>query len=155
MVRSVQTLWVAAVAILVAVTSPLCAQERPPRPLEAHAIKIPPYEMRTLPNGLRVVVVSQHEQPAVSLRMLVKAGSAQDPAGKPGVAAMVGALLDQGTAKQSSEQISDIIDYVGGALGSGAGTDFSYANILVLKDKFDFAPGSDGRGGTHALVSAG
>ena len=139
MVRSVQTLWIAVVAILVAVTSPLCAQERPPRPLEAHDIKIPPYEIRTLPNGLRVVVVSQHEQPAVSLRMLVKAGSAQDPAGKPGVAAMVGGLLDQGTAKRSSEQISDIIDYVGGALGSGAGTDLSYANILVLKDRFDFA----------------
>ena len=83
MVRSMQTLWVAVVAILVAVTSPLCAQERPPRPLEAHDIKIPPYEVRTLPNGLRVVVVSQHEQPAVSLRMLVKAGSAQDPPASP------------------------------------------------------------------------
>ena len=139
MVRSMQTLWVAVIAVLVAVTSPLCAQERPPRPLEAHDIKIPPYEVRTLPNGLRVVVVSQHEQPAVSLRMLVKAGSAQDPAGKPGVAAMVGALLDQGSAKRSSEQISDAIDYVGGALGSGAGTDLSYVNVLVLKDSFDFA----------------
>ena len=139
MVRSMQTLWVAVIAVLVAVTSPLCAQERPPRPLEARDIKIPPYEVRTLPNGLRVVVVSQHEQPAVSLRMLVKAGSAQDPAGKPGVAAMVGALLDQGSAKRSSEQISDAIDYVGGALGSGAGTDLSYVNVLVLKDSFDFA----------------
>jgi len=139
MVRSMQTLWVAAIAVLIAVTSPLCAQERPPRPLAARDVKIPPYEVRTLPNGLRVVVVSQHEQPAVSLRMLVKSGSAQDPDGKPGVAAMVGALLDQGTARQSSEQISDAIDYVGGALGSGAGTDLSYVNVLVLKDKFDFA----------------
>src|SRR5918993_5387109 len=52
---------------------------------------------------------------------------------------MVGALLDQGTAKQSSEQISDVIDYVGGALGTGAGTDLSFVNVLVLKDKFDFA----------------
>jgi len=87
------------------------------------------------------VVVSQDEQPAVSLRLLVRAGSAQDPANKPGVAAMVGALLDQGTAKRSSEQISDTIDYVGGALGSGAGTDLSYVSILVLKDSFDLALG--------------
>ncbi len=139
MPRSMQTLWVAVIAVLIAVSSPLCAQERPPRPLEARAVKIPPYEVRTLPNGLRVVVVSQHEQPAVSLRMLVKSGSAQDPEGRPGVAGMVGALLDQGTARQSSGQISDAIDYVGGALGSGAGTDLSYVNVLVLKDKFDFA----------------
>lgn len=137
--RSVQTVFLAAVAVLIAVSSPLCAQDRPPRPLQARDLKIPPYEVRTLPNGLRVVVVSQNEQPAVSLRMLVKAGSAQDPATRPGVAAMVGALLDQGTGKQSSEQISDVIDYVGGALGTGAGTDLSYVNVLVLKDKFDFA----------------
>lgn len=137
--RSLSSMWMLAVLTLIAASSPLCAQERPPRPLAAPDIKIPPYEIRTLPNGLRVVVVSQNEQPAVSLRMLVKAGSAQDPAGKPGVAAMVGALLDQGSAKRSSEEISDAIDYIGGALGTGAGTDLSYINILVLKDSFDFA----------------
>lgn len=137
--RTVKFGLVLLIAVLVAVTSPLCAQERPPRPLEAGDIKIPPYEIRTLPNGLRVVVVSQHEQPAVSLRLLVRAGSAQDPADKPGIAAMVGALLDQGTAKRSSAQISDTIDYVGGALGSGAGTDLSFVNVLVLKDSFDLA----------------
>ncbi len=137
--RPVRTIWALIVVVLVAASSPLCAQERPPRPLAAPDIRIPPYEIRTLPNGLRVVVVSQNEQPAVSLRMLVKAGSAQDPDGKPGVAAMVGALLDQGTAKRSSEEISDAIDYVGGALGTGAGTDLSYVNILVLKDSFDLA----------------
>lgn len=137
--RSLSSMWMLAIAALIAVCSPLCAQERPPRPLAAPDIKIPPYEIRTLPNGLRVVVVSQNEQPAVSLRMLVKAGSAQDPSGKPGVAAMVGALLDQGSAKRSSEEISDAIDYIGGALGTGAGTDLSFINILVLKDSFDFA----------------
>lgn len=139
MPRSLQSLWIAAIAVLVAVSSPLCAQERPPRPLAARDVKVPPYEVRTLSNGLRVVVVSQNEQPAVSLRMLVKAGSAQDPPSKPGVAAMVGALLDQGTKTRTSEQISDTIDYVGGALGSGAGTDLSYVNILVLQDSFDLA----------------
>lgn len=136
--RLMPSWFVAAVALLVAASSPLCAQERPPRPLAAPDIKIPPYQVRTMANGLRVVVVSQNEQPAVSLRMLVKAGSAQDPAGKTGVAAMVGALLDQGSATRSSEEISDAIDYIGGALGSGAGTDLSYVNILVLKDSFDF-----------------
>ncbi|HTV00397.1 MAG TPA: pitrilysin family protein [Luteitalea sp.] len=137
--RMGRTFWMVAVAALIAVSSPVCAQDRPPRPLEARDVKIPPYEIRTLPNGLRVVVVSQHEQPAISLRLLVRAGSAQDPANKPGVAAMAGALLDQGSAKRSSEQIADAIDYVGGALGTGAGTDLSYVNVLVLKDSFDMA----------------
>src|ERR1041384_2685073 len=53
--------------------------EQPPRPLAAHEVSFPPYEIRTLANGLRVVAVLHHEQPAVSLRLLVGAGSAQDP----------------------------------------------------------------------------
>ena len=56
--------------------------EQPPRPLAAHDVQFPPYEIRTLDNGMRVVAVLHHEQPAVSIRLLVGAGSAQDPKGK-------------------------------------------------------------------------
>ena len=60
--------------------------ERPPRPLPARDVSFPPYQMKTLPNGLQVIAVSHHEQPAVSLRLIVRAGGAQDPASRPGVA---------------------------------------------------------------------
>jgi zinc protease len=112
---------------------------RAPRPLQARDVEFPPYQMRTLANGLRVVVVSHHEQPAVSLRMIVGAGSAQDPAAKAGLATLMASLLDQGAGNRSAEQIADTIDYVGGALGTGAGTDLSFVNVLVLKDSFDLA----------------
>src|SRR5262249_28196765 len=42
--------------------------DRPPPPLAAREIKFPPYEIQALPNGLQVVAVVQHEQPAVSMR---------------------------------------------------------------------------------------
>ncbi|HEY7790924.1 MAG TPA: hypothetical protein VIC33_10455, partial [Vicinamibacterales bacterium] len=69
----------------------------PPPPLPAHDVPFPPYEVRTFPNGLQVVVVQQHEEPAVSMRLIVRAGSAQDPAGKTGLANLAASLLDQGT----------------------------------------------------------
>ena len=50
--------------------------------------------------------MSHHEQPAVSVRLMVRAGGAQDPADKPGVAALAAALLDQGTTSQTAEQIA-------------------------------------------------
>src|SRR4029077_2416744 len=53
--------------------------ERPPGPLAAGDIKFPPYQVQTLPNGLQVVAVLHHEQPVVSMRLLVRAGSASDP----------------------------------------------------------------------------
>ena len=70
--------------------------ERPPRPLAARDVTFPPYEVRMLANGLQVIAVLHHEQPVVSMRLLVRAGSVQDPAGKIGVANLMASLLDQG-----------------------------------------------------------
>ena len=111
--------------------------ERPPRPLAAREVTFPPYERRTLANGLEVITVLHHEQPVVSMRMLVRAGSIQDLPGKTGVASLAAALLDQGTTSKSAEQIADEIDFIGGALGAGSGSDLSSANIIVMKDSFD------------------
>jgi len=105
-----------------------------PKPLAPRAATFPPYEVRTLPNGLRVVVVEHHEQPAVSLRLLVGAGTAQDAAPKLGVANMVASLLDQGTATRTAMQIADTVDTIGGNLSIGAGTDVTFAYVTVLKD---------------------
>src|SRR5947207_12756637 len=110
--------------------------EQPPRPLAAHEVTFPPYEIRTLPNGMRVVAVLHHEQPAVSIRLLVGAGSAQDPKGKGGAANLMASVLDQGTASRSAQQIADQIDFIGGDLGTGAAIDLSFANAVVRKDSF-------------------
>jgi len=112
--------------------------ERPPRPLQAKEVQFPPYETRTLPNGMQVIAVEHHEQPAISIRLLVKAGAAQDPKGKGGVATLTASLLDQGTTTRSAEEIADQIDFIGGALGAGAGTDLTFVNSVVMKDSFAF-----------------
>ncbi|MFL6278715.1 MAG: M16 family metallopeptidase, partial [Vicinamibacterales bacterium] len=113
--------------------------ERPPRPLPARAASFPPYQIRTLPNGLQVVAVSHHEQPAVSLRLLVRAGGAQDPPNRPGVAYLAASLLDQGTTDKNAEQIANTIDSIGGAIGSGAGSDITFINAAVMKDSLGLA----------------
>ena len=88
--------------------------ERPPAPLPAREATFPPYEMRTLANGMQVVTVLHHEQPVVSMRLLIRSGSAHDPQDKPGVADLVSALLDQGTTTRSAQEIADQIDFIGG-----------------------------------------
>ena len=113
--------------------------ENPPRPLQARSVKFPPYAINKLPNGLQVVLVSHHEQPAVSVRMLIRAGAAQDPKGKMGLAMLTASLLDQGAGKRSAAEIADSIDFVGGILGTGAGTDLTYANAVVMKDSLPLA----------------
>jgi len=111
--------------------------ERPPQPLPAREIKFPPYEIQTLPNGLQVVAVLHHEQPAVTMRLLVRSGTSSDPKDKLGLAHLAASLLDQGTKTKSAEQMNDAVDYIGGAMGAGAGTDLTFVNMVVMKDSFD------------------
>ena len=112
--------------------------EAAPGPLPARDVKFPPYQVRTLSNGLQVIAVAHHEQPAVSLRLIVRAGGAQDPADKSGVATLVAALLDQGTTSRDAEQIATAIDSIGGLVGTGAGSDLSFINAVVMKDSIAF-----------------
>jgi zinc protease len=138
-----RTAWIAA-SLLAGIAALTSAQEtkwpteRPPRPQAAHAVRFPPYEVRTLPNGLQVVAVSHHEEPVVSVRLIVRAGPAQDPDAKPGVAALVATLLDQGTTTKSAEQVANAIDSIGGVLNTGAGADLTYINAIVMKDSLPF-----------------
>lgn len=139
------TLSSCAVILALTIASPLSAQvtdwpaERPPRPLPARSSSFPLYQIRTLPNGLQVVAVSHHEQPAVSLRLLVRAGGAQDPSNKPGVAYLAASLLDQGTTSKNAEQVASTIDSIGGAIGAGAGSDITFINAAVMKDSLGLA----------------
>ncbi|HUP40371.1 MAG TPA: pitrilysin family protein [Vicinamibacterales bacterium] len=111
--------------------------ENPPRPLPSRPVSFPPYELRTLPNGMQVIVVMHHEQPEVTMRLLVRAGAAYDPPGKSGTAALVASLLNQGTTTRGARDIADAIDSIGGALDTGAGSDLTSATVLVMKDSFD------------------
>lgn len=54
-------------------TKPVMKQTPPP-PKPAQEIHFPAFEEKALPNGLRLVVIEQHETPALSLQLLVPGG---------------------------------------------------------------------------------
>lgn len=134
------------VACVVAASAALAAQQPWPKSgfppaLPARPVAFPPYQIKTLPNGLQVVVVLHHEQPSVSFRLLVRAGAMQEPADKPGVASFVASLLNQGTTTKSAEQIANAIESAGGAVGVGSGNELSFVNGAVIKDQVDLVLG--------------
>jgi len=133
------------VAVWMATALPAFAQrpawptEAPPRPLPSRPVEFPEYKLKTLPNGLQVLAVPQNEQPAVSFRLLIRAGAANDAAGKPGVAGFVAGLLDQGTTTRTSEQIANTIESAGGIISVGAGNEVSFVSGAIVKDKVALA----------------
>lgn len=115
--------------------------EQPPRPLPSRPVQFPDYQLKTLANGLQVLAVPHKEQPSVSFRLLIRAGAANDAAGKPGVASFVAALLDQGTSTMSAEVIANTIESAGGLLSVGAGNEVTFVSGAVVKDKVTLALG--------------
>lgn len=107
-----------------------------PEPKPAKKVSFPSYVARNLPNGLRVLVIEHHEQPIVSLRFLVKSGSAED-GDLPGLANLTGELLTKGTKTRSALRIAEEIDFVGGQLVSGSDWDATYASVSVLTKHID------------------
>nr|HEV7954037.1 pitrilysin family protein [Candidatus Acidoferrales bacterium] len=100
----------------------------------------PPVATRTLPNGLRVFVVTSSSEPAIGVQLLMtSAGSVNDPQGKPGVASMAASLLTQGTGKRTAQQIAESIDFVGGSLSATAADDDTIVGASVVKKDFDLA----------------
>ena len=100
-----------------------------PRPFE-----FPTAATKTLSNGLRVFVVTDHSEPAVAVQLVIlSAGTIKDPAGAPGVAQMTANLLTQGTEKRSARQIAEAIDFVGGSLSAAAGKDTTTVGLDVVK----------------------
>jgi zinc protease len=127
-----------AVALTICVAS---AQQwpisRPPSALASRPVDFPPYEIKTLSNGLKVLVVLHHEQPSVSFRLILGAGTLQEPADKPGVSNFMSGLLNQGTRTRSAGQLADAIESAGGIIGVGSGNELAFISGAVIKDQTD------------------
>jgi zinc protease len=115
----------------------LCILAVATQTLSAAKLALPPMAEKTLNNGLKIIVAENHEQPVVSMRLLIKAGSCLDPADRAGLANMTAGLLRKGTATRDANKISQEIDFIGGSLGAGSDLDASYATSEVLSKHFD------------------
>ncbi|HKJ92014.1 MAG TPA: pitrilysin family protein, partial [Longimicrobiales bacterium] len=109
----------------------------PPPPLPLRAASFPAYAERTLKSGAHLIVVRNDEQPVASVDLVLRAGTADDLPGLPGVADMVAELLDKGTATRSAKEVAEGIDFVGGRLSANASADYMSVGVTVLTDFLD------------------
>lgn len=99
--------------------------------------RLPPYEEKTLANGLRVLFVPNQQLPSISLSLLVRGGSAQDTEGHAGLATLVAELLDKGTAKRSAPQIAQDLGQLGADFDASASMDYSVVSASALSTQAD------------------
>ncbi len=84
------------------------------------------------PQGARVYFVESHELPILDVAVDFSAGSARDPADKPGIAQLTHALLDQGAGGLSDTEIAHRLADVGAVLGGSFDRDRAGATLRTL-----------------------
>ncbi|HEV2492410.1 MAG TPA: pitrilysin family protein [Terriglobia bacterium] len=131
--RCFEALGLTLCAILVTAVT-VAARDYPPDVPQPKPAVLPAPAVKTLPNGLQVVVIERHSLPVVTLRLVVKAGGEADPPEFPGTAELVAGLLDEGTTHRTAQQIAAAIDQVGGTMDTGAEWDDSWGQVSLLVD---------------------
>ena len=104
---------------------------KPPAMGAAPALKLPTIVKRQLANAVPVWVVELHEVPVVQVNLLVRAGTANDPPGKYGVASLAAAMLTEGAGSRSALEIADAVDFLGADLNASSAIDASAVRLHV------------------------
>jgi zinc protease len=100
---------------------------------------LPPVEKTKLGNGLEVWMVEQKELPIVSMNLVLKTGTSNEPNNKTGVANMTAQLLDDGTTKRSAEDIANQLQSIGAFVNANSGWDSTNVSMQTLTKNLDAA----------------
>lgn len=104
-----------------------------PAPGPAPRVAMPVPFSETLPNGLKVFIVTNATQPVVMFRLLVKSGSETDPPDKAGVASFTAGLLVKGTATRNALAFAEQADSRGISIEASATDDYATLTASGLK----------------------
>jgi zinc protease len=101
-------------------------------------VEIPKVEKFTLPNGMRVYLLENHELPLISGRALVRVGNLFDPKDKVGLADLTGNLIRTGgTKSKTQEQINEALEGVAGSVESSIGETSGNVGFSALAESVD------------------
>jgi len=96
-------------------------------------------EIKT-PGGFNVWLVEEHSQPLISLNIAFKSsGTAYDPSGKEGRAAMATAILAEGAGSMDSESFTRALESHAIRLSFSADSDNFYTSLGTLSENKDIA----------------
>ncbi|CAN5170543.1 hypothetical protein BH23GEM4_BH23GEM4_16480 [soil metagenome] len=111
------------------------AKQPPPEALPLKPVSFPQFTERTLPNGMRLIVLEKHDLPVANVNLYIQSGESADPVEKIGLAEMTADLLTKGTRTRSAQQIAETIEGVGGNLSATSGLDYTTVSATALTDQ--------------------
>ena len=107
-------------------------RSRLPEPGAAPPFTFPAIAKSVLPSGLRVWSVRHAPVPVVTFVMLLQRGSAGDPVGKEGLAALTADMLDEGSGDRTAIGLHEDLARIGAQFDTDIGADAAHATMTTL-----------------------
>src|SRR5439155_27008196 len=99
---------------------------------------IPKVEQVTLPNGMKLYLLEDHDLPMVRGLALVRTGNLFDQADKVGLATVTGETIRSGgTTSKSGDQIDEELENIAASIESQIGESFGSISFSTLKERTD------------------
>lgn len=133
----------AALAWAQATVSPAQVPETPPayRDLRFPPLKritIPNIATYTLPNGMKLYLLEDHELPIVSGTIRVRTGNLFDPPDKVGLADLTGVVMRSGgTRDKTGDQLDEQLENIAASVETGIGESSGSVSFSALKENTD------------------
>jgi zinc protease len=116
-------------------------REKPPMPGPDPKLAFPALQSFQLANGLNVILDSRKGLPVVAASLDLKGGIAANPPDKPGLAAYMLDMLDEGTTTRSSLEYAEQLKQAGVSVTTVAGRD--YSGVVLTSTKGTLGTGFD------------
>jgi zinc protease len=109
----------------------------PPPPGARRPPELPAFERDFLPNGLELLIAPRPAIPLVEAALLLPAGGERNPSDRPGLAALVAALVDEGSDRRNGFEITSEVERLGGALSTHADWNGAQLDISILAEDLE------------------
>jgi len=101
-------------------------------------IQIPDVATFTMPNGMKLYLLENHELPLVRGSALVRTGNLFDPADKVGLAAVTGIVMRSGgTEDKTGDQLDEQLENIAASVETSIDESFGAASFSCLKENTD------------------
>jgi len=101
-------------------------------------LQVPEVERVTLPNGMQLFLLEDHELPLINVSALIRTGSVCEPADQIGLAGLTGTVMRTGgTTGKTGDEIDEQLEQIAAMVETGIGRSSGSARMSVLKEDVD------------------
>ena len=103
-----------------------------------HDIKVPAVVRATLPNGMKLLLVEDHELPVIQLKAMIRGGRVAEPQNRNGLVSLFAEVLRSGgTASMKGDDVDVFLERIGAEIESDSSEAYTTLSAKMLTSNLD------------------